>query len=101
MCPCIAGSGSTTAPPRDQMPEPEYGHDVGAGKPRSPLHSELKTFVAPSRKRTLTTWPLYGGASPLYPDVVAYTYPFATLSAAAAFSVCGIRVMRTGKPGAR
>ncbi len=41
------------------------------------------------------TWPWYGGASPMYPPVVAMTWPRAKFSADAIFSREGRRVIVT------
>ena len=58
--------GTTTAPPRAQIAEPDSEQVDGSISPERKAHSELNTFAsAPLRRSIATTWPWYGGASPV------------------------------------
>src|SRR5436309_11104334 len=70
--------GSTTAPERPQMAESLALHVLGTRSPARLEHSEFHTCRSrPPAPSMTATWPWYGGASPMYPPVVAITCPFA------------------------
>src|SRR5579862_858090 len=71
-------NGSTTAPLRPQMAESLAPQDGGSISPFRFEHSEFQTCRSlPLAPSMIATWPWYGGASPMYPPVVAITRPFA------------------------
>src|SRR5439155_24858154 len=86
--------GSTTAPERAQIAESLDRHELGLISRWRSLQSEFQTWtIAPVVARNVTTWPWYGGASPMYPPVVAITSPRDTVSAGAIFSRRGRSVI--------
>ena len=60
-------SGSITAPARPQIAESLAGHDFGGSiSPWRFEHSEFHTAVIrPLARLIVTTWPWYGGMSPM------------------------------------
>src|SRR5581483_1910178 len=70
--------GSTTAPERPQIAESLASHVLGTSRPLRFEHSEFHTCSSvPFAPSMTATWPWYGGTSPMYPPVVAITWPFA------------------------
>src|SRR6266508_5371060 len=89
-------AGSTTAPERPQIADIVVEQLAGAIRPRRSEQSEFHTCsTLPPAGSTIATWPWYGGASPMYPPVVAIRRPFAKLSADASFSRSGSCVIDT------
>src|ERR1700704_4584045 len=88
-------AGSTTAPARPQIAESLVAQLAGSSSPVRLEQSEFHTCRSAPAGLMIATWPWYGGASPIYPPVVAITCPFAKLSAAAIFSREGRFVIDT------
>src|SRR5581483_11692097 len=89
-------AGSTAAPLRDQIAESLEWHELGRMIVWRSAHSEFHTCaMRPLAAPIVTTCPWYGGASPMYPPVVAITSPLDTFSDDVIFSRVGSRVMRT------
>ena len=58
--------GARTAPARPQIAESLAPHELGTMIRRRSEHSELKTErMRPDAASIETTWPWYGGASPM------------------------------------
>src|SRR5690242_1427890 len=88
---------SITAPPRPKIAESDLGQLAGLRRWCVPEQSEFHTpTFLPVFSEMITTWPWYGGWSPMYPPVVTYRRLPWTFSAAAIFSRAGRVVTRWG-----